>query len=66
MRLGVVLLGDPEEFIEKAVYFSARSGWDRLGWEVVDLDPVGGERRYEGRGRKVLEWGAHSYPPTHS
>ena len=46
MRLGVVLLGDPEELIEKAVYFSARSGWDRAG--------VGGDSlRPSGRGKKV-------------
>lgn len=29
MRLGVALPGDPEEFVEKAVFFIARRGWDQ-------------------------------------
>lgn len=29
LRLGVALPGDPEEFVEKAVFFIARRGWDQ-------------------------------------
>ena len=29
MRLGVALPGDPEYFLEKAVFFIARRGWDQ-------------------------------------
>lgn len=29
MRLGVALPGDPEEFVEKVVFFITRRGWDQ-------------------------------------
>lgn len=49
LRLGVALPGNPEEFMEKAVYFIPRSGGDGRG--AVDLDGGG---RDEGRGGNVL------------
>lgn len=52
LRLGVALPGDPEKFMEKAVYFIPRSGGE--GWGAVDLDRVGGGGRDEGRGGNVL------------